>query len=114
MHGQHEGHREYQQNDNAEQGGQLFGQKIPGCVDIRSAALNDVAGAVMHMPGEGKVLDMGKEPVPHSFDQCFGSFGVIYPEGVLADYLTHGDCNDGKRHDPKIFSKISKAAETFY
>ena len=66
------------------------------------------------MPGEGQVLNVGKQPVTHGFDQGFGSPGVVYAEGVLAGHLKNGNNQNGQRHDPKVLSQIGKTADGIY
>ena len=60
VHGEHKGDGQRQKQGDAENRRKLLGQKILGGVDVRSAALDDVTGAVFHIPGEGQMLDVGK------------------------------------------------------
>ena len=54
---------------------------------------------------------MGKQLIPHGFDQGFRCLGIEYPEGILADHLEHRHHQHSCRHDPKMLSQIGKAAD---
>ena len=111
VHGSHEGNGQNQQDYNAENTGQLLGQEVFRGFNVRGAALNDITGTVFHVPGEGEMLNVGKQPVTHGFDQSFGSSGIVHTEGVLAGHLKNGYDQNGQRHDPQVLSQIGKSAD---
>ena len=75
IHPQHEDQREQQKQEDPDQVGHLLGEKSLQGFDVGGAALNDVAGAVLHVPGIGEALDMRKETVAHGLDQRLGGAG---------------------------------------
>lgn len=83
-------------------------------IDIRGAALDDVACLIFHVPGEGQTLNVGKQPVPHGLDQSLRGLRIVHPEGILGEDLhrCHGDHRQG--HDPKILPQIGKAPDPLH
>ena len=114
VHGQHEDHGQHQQNQNPEDGGHLLGEEIAGGVDVGGTALNDVAGPVFHVPGEGQALNVIEQLVPHALDQGFGGLGVADPEAVLAGHLHRRHDHNGQTHDPQMLSQVRKASRRVY
>ena len=114
VHADHECQREHQQNRDTEQRGQLLGHKALERVNVRGAALDDVAGAVLHVPAEGQTRDVGVEPVAHRFDQGFRALGIADAEQVLPEHAEEGHDHDGDRHDPQMLPQIGKAAEALH
>ena len=114
VHGHHEGDGQDQQDQDAENTGQLLGQEVLGGLNVRGAALDDVAGLVFHVPGEGQPLDVGEQPVPHGLDQGLGGLGIEHPEGILGHHLEHSHENNRQSHDPKMLSQIGETADAVH
>ena len=111
VHRQHKGNRQHQHNHNAENGGQLLRKEVFHRIDVRGAALDDVAGAVFHVPREGQVLDVTEETVTHGLDQSFRGAGVTHPEAKLGHHLEGSDYNHRQGQNPQILPQIRKTAE---
>ena len=114
VHGAHEGNGQDQQDQDPEYAGQLFRQEVFGGINVRGTALDDITGFVFHVPGEGEMLDVGKQLVPHRFDQSLRGFGVVHPEGVVAEHLEYRNHQDGSCHDPQVLPEVRKAANGIY
>ena len=110
IHAHHEDHGQHQQNQNAQQVGHLLGNEVAGGINIRGAALDDVAGTVLHMPAERQVLDVTKEGIAHGFHQRFGAHGIAQAESVLGNHLHQGHQRHGQGQNPQVLAQIGKAA----
>ena len=80
------------QQDDAEHTGQLFRQELLHRLHIGGAALNQVTGAVLSVPGEADPLQMGKEPVAHGLHKRFGGDGLACCAFELFDLSMDNDC----------------------
>ena len=54
--------------------------------------------------------NVGKQIIPHGFNQGFRSLGVINAETILACHLKRRDDHDRQGHQPQILSQIGKTA----
>ena len=111
IHREHEDQAQDQHDKDAENIRQLLGDKVLHRVDIRGTALDDVAGAVLHVPGKRQMLNMGKRRVAHGLDQRLGRLGVAHAKDILARHLDSGNDHHAKRHDPQMLTEIRKAAD---
>ena len=109
-HGEHEAQRQSQQDHDADDVGHLLGHKVLHRVDVRGAALDDVAGVVLHVPGEGQALDVGKKAVPHGLDQCLGGLGLGNVVAEDGDRLQQRNREQREHHDPDMLRQIGKTA----
>ena len=99
VHPQHEAQGKQQQNYDPDQVRHLFGQKVLQRLDVRGTALDDVPGAVVHVPGIGKPLQMGKEPVAHGLHKGFGGDGLADLIAELRQNLSQ--CHEEERRRQK-------------
>ena len=111
VHGGHEGHGQNEQNQGTEHRSQLLGQEVFGGLNVGSTPLDDIAGAVFHVPGEGQVLDVGIEGITHGFGEGFRRTGIAHQEAILAEDFQQRHGQDGQAHDPQVFAQVFKAAD---
>ena len=110
VHAQHKHNRKRQQNQDTDEVRHLLCQEVLQRVDVRSAALNDIAGPVFHVPGIGQALNVGKEAVTHGLDQRLGGRRLADFIAVLGGRLYHGDRSNGKRENPDLLPQHCDAA----
>ena len=70
-HREHEPQRRNQQNHNTEHSQKLFRKEVAHNIHVRSAALDNIARFVLHMPGKRQALNMPKQQIAHGLHQRF-------------------------------------------
>ena len=99
VHAEHEAQTQHQQHRDPEKLHQLLGNKVADHIHVGSAALDDVAGLVFHVPREGQALDMGEQIVAHGAHEGFRSLGGQRHVAV-AEEGDHQRNGDHRQRDP--------------
>ena len=114
VHGEHEVEGHGHQDQDAEHRRQLLGHEGAHAVHVGGAALDDVAGAVFHVPGVGQPGDVGEEGVPHVLHQDLGAPGVQHGGAELGGHPHNAQTGDGQGRDPQVLPDVGKAAQTIH
>lgn len=77
VHRKHHGKRENDLYHYLDDSRQLFRQKFLHGIHVGGTALDDVPGAVFHVPAERKPFDVRKKQIAHRFDKRLGGFCVV-------------------------------------
>ena len=69
---------------------QLIAHELADHVHVGGAALDDVAGGVIFVPGKGQILDVAVQVVPDTLDIALGAPGQLEPLAVAANAPQQG------------------------
>ena len=69
---------------------QLIAHELADHVHVGGAALDDVAGRVIFVPGKGQILDVAVQVVPDTLDIALGAPGQLEPLAVAANAPQQG------------------------
>ena len=69
--------------------------------DVGGAALDDVAGGVIFVPGEGQILNVAVQIVPDALDVALGAPGQLEPLAIAAHAPQQGRQQDGGSGPPQ-------------
>ena len=111
VHREHEGNSHRHEDRDAQYGGELLRNKRADAVHVRGAALEDVAGVVLHVPGERQAGDVRKQLVAHALDEVLGCSRVEHRGAVLGDGPDDGESRDGQRHQDQVLPEVGEAAQ---
>ena len=113
VHKRHAHEREHDHCHGAEYGDELLFKEGLDTLNVRGAALDDIAGGVLHMPLPRQVLDVVVQQVPAGLDECFARLGAVDIHAVAHDGREKPESRHKNRRDPEVLPQIRRAAERF-
>ena len=114
VHGEHEVQRHGHQYGDAQHGGELLGHKGAHPVHVGGAALDDVAGAVFHVPGVGQMGNVVVEGVPHGLHQGLRAAGIEHGVAELGAHPHHSQRRHRHGGDPQMAAEVAVAAKALH
>ena len=76
VHAVHKSKTHNDQDHDTDQRNELLGNEDTDTVHVRGASLDDIAGLVLHVPGEGELLDVRKKNIAHPLHQSLCSLVI--------------------------------------
>ena len=113
VHKRHAHERKHDHCHSAEHGDELLFKEGLDTLNVRGAALDDIAGGVLHMPLPRQVLDVVVQQVPAGLDECFARLGAVDIHAVAHDGREKPKSRHKNRRDPEVLPQIRRAAERF-
>ena len=90
VHGEHDAQVQRDEKHRAHHLHQLIAHELADHVHVGGAALDDVAGGVIFVPGKGQILDVAVQVVPDTLDIALGAPGQLEPLAVAANAPQQG------------------------
>ena len=111
VHKRHAHEREHNHRHGAEHGDELLFKEGLDALNVRGAALDDIAGGVLHMPLPRQVLDVMIQKIPAGLDERFARLGTVDVHAVAHDSRQQPEPRHKGCREPQVLPQIGCAAE---
>ena len=114
VHQRHAHEREYDHGEHPEDGDELLFKEGLDALDVRRAALDDIARGVFHVPFPRQVLDVVVQKIPARLDERLARLGAVEVHAVAHQGRQQTEAGHHGRRDPQILPEVVHPAQRLH